>query len=281
MALNNGNFEQKKNELKYKQGRSALLLLWILSAVNIVFVYVAESYFYFSSYFTLALSVLGLVGWQETGLASYLVIYGVLALITVAVYMICWLLSKKHYGWMIASLVLFIIDTLFLFIVFICLIAGLGDVTAIGSYIVNLLFHAYVIYALIMAVIYGKKAKVDGLPTEEQILGMSNETQQEPAPVDPMLASITRTITVERAKAFTGAALAISVYIDGKEVAKLKNGAKQELTVDGASHEIACLLYTGAASNPMVVPEGEMNKSYSVKLKMGFTETYIELTETA
>ncbi len=278
MAFNNGNVEQKKNELKYKQGRNALLFLWILSAVNIVFVYVAESYFYFSSYFTLLLSILGLNFYLETGLASYLVIFGVLALITVAVYFVCWLLSKKHYAWMIVSLVLFIIDTLVLLIDFISIFA---TPELIPTYVVNLLFHAYVIYALIMAVIYGKKAKVDGLPTEEQILGQVNETEQEQAPVDPTLASITRTITVERVKAFAGAAVAISVYIDGKEVAKLKNGAKQEFTVDGASHEIACLLYTGAASNPVVVPEGEMNKSYSVKMKMGFTEAHIELTEVA
>lgn len=193
--------------------------------------------------------------------------------------MVCWLLSKKHYGWMIASLVLFSVDTLMLFIDFISVFA---TPELIPTYIVNLLFHAYVIYSLVMAVIYGKKAKVDGLPTEEQILGQANdanENEQEQEPIDPTLAGITRTVTIERAKAFAGAAVAISVYIDGNEVAKLKNGAKQEFIVDGFSHEIACLLYTGAASNALVVPEGDMNKSYSVKMKMGFAEAHIELTE--
>ena len=38
----------------------------------------------------------------------------VIGVILIAVFSLCWLLSKKKVGWMIAALVLFILDTLYL-----------------------------------------------------------------------------------------------------------------------------------------------------------------------
>ena len=126
---------------KYKTARYNLLLMLILTVVNIVLFFTgSETMFLFSAsipYYSIC------VGWM-LGALSLLVI-GAVVLIA---FLICWLLSKKHYGWMIAALVLFVLDTLGTVYLY------SGNLT---EGIFDLLIHVWVLVYLVLGVINGYK----------------------------------------------------------------------------------------------------------------------------
>ena len=74
-----------------------------------------------------------------------------IAVITVILYVLCWYMSKKRYGWMIVALVMFILDTLAMAGMYL----GLGEISGI----LDVVIHAWVLYYLIIGVKYGKKEK--------------------------------------------------------------------------------------------------------------------------
>ena len=75
----------------------------------------------------------------------------VIAGICLLAYLLCWIFSKKHYGWMIAALVMFIMDTLAL--------VGIYLMIEDFSGIMDLLIHAWVLYYLFLGVTNGRKLK--------------------------------------------------------------------------------------------------------------------------
>ncbi len=87
---------------------------------------------------------------------SLLVVLVAIAVIIIAVYLLCWIMSKKHgAGWLIAALVLFSIDTAAMFLF---LPIDLGS-------LLDILFHVWVIYYLISGIVV--KGKLNALPDEE------------------------------------------------------------------------------------------------------------------
>ena len=282
---NNNNMDQKLKEMKYnKQGRLCLLLLCILSAVNIVLIFALDMFFYFSAYIVNVFAATGALVASQTGSNGVMVVFALLALAVVAVYFVCWLLSKKNYIWMIVALVLFAIDSVLLLV---DCIGGFtsGDGSFIYMYIMNIVFHAFIIYYLVVAVIQGKAAKKNGMPTVEDILGENPEAKLEGEAQEQVeesaYADVMRTITITRAKAFTGCAVAMSIYVDGKEQTKVKNGQTIQFTVTGAKHEMVAFFgSTGESSEIFTIPEGETDKNYTIKVKAGFTAVHIEFIET-
>ncbi len=81
----------------------------------------------------------------------------VIAVFILAIYLVCWIFSKKHYGWMIAALVLFIIDTAIMGVTYVFA----GDTSGI----LDAVIHIWVLYYLIIGVKYGIKLKK--LPAED------------------------------------------------------------------------------------------------------------------
>ena len=78
-----------------------------------------------------------------------------LALIIVALYFVFWVLSKKHVGWMIAALVMFIIDSIAMF-----------RLHVIDARIaLNIIFHLWVIVSLVIGIVAYFKLKK--LPEEQ------------------------------------------------------------------------------------------------------------------
>lgn len=145
-----------RNHLKamYIQARGNLLLMLVCTALNILLLVTGVGYMILFSATVPYLSMaFGLI--DETGI---LLIPGVLLSIAlVAVYFLCWLLSKKNPRWLMAALVLFIIDT-------VCLVAFYifaKDFTGI----MDVLFHAWVLYYLISGV--RANQKLEKLPPEE------------------------------------------------------------------------------------------------------------------
>lgn len=145
-----------RNHLKatYTQARGNLLLMLVCTALNLLLLATGVEYMILFSatvpYLSMAFGLLA-----ETGV---LLIPGVLlSLAIVAVYFLCWLLSKKNPRWLMAALVLFIIDT-------VCLVAFYilaKDFTGI----MDVLFHAWVLYYLISGVRANKR--LEKLPPED------------------------------------------------------------------------------------------------------------------
>lgn len=89
---------------------------------------------------------------------SFMVVCCVIAAIILALYMLSWLLLKKpRVGWMIFALVFFVLDTAVMLLM----------VIDISDYIIDILFHGWVIISLMMGIIsYFKLKKLQ--PEQEE-----------------------------------------------------------------------------------------------------------------
>ena len=161
---------------KFTSARYNLLLVIGMTLIKIVMLFLGgSSYFLFSATIPYSLSIDGA---YYTGKLpeefytdmpadaqffpdSYLAIMLGIAIAILAVYFLCFMLSKKFKtGWMITAAVMFVLDTLYMLFIY-----GVG----VDS-VMDILLHAWVLYYLISGVVYGLKLKK--LPEDE------------PAPVD-------------------------------------------------------------------------------------------------
>ncbi len=155
---NNQNPRNKKEFAlqQVKIARSNLLLMIILTVVNVVLLAVgADTMLLFSATVPYYVAAVGIVSEVSQIMA---VCFAVAAVILV-LYLICWMLSKRHYGWMIAAMVLFILDSIAMI--------GLYVLVEDFSGILDLIIHIWVLYYLIIGVKYGYKLK--NIPPEEEL----------------------------------------------------------------------------------------------------------------
>ena len=127
MARNNTPVDKNSREYLLRQvanGRYSLLLIVILTVVNLVMTILdTNTYFLFSASVPYYLVFVGMGiengfvdgAWNVKGTLTYTGL--VIALVIVAVYLLCWLLSKKRAGWLTAALVLFFVDTVALVVI--------------------------------------------------------------------------------------------------------------------------------------------------------------------
>lgn len=141
-------------EQKAKGGRSNLLLAIILTVVNIVLLIAGSDMMLL---FSISVPYYAVIFGMILGGQELMVTGCVIAGIMLAVYFLCWLLSKKRVGWLVAALVLMILDTL-------CLI-GFYLLAAEISGILDFVFHAMIIYYLAAGISATKKLK--NMPPEE------------------------------------------------------------------------------------------------------------------
>ena len=158
---------------KYHTARMNLLLVVGFTVINLVLLLAnSYTYFLFSASVPYYLTDLGMYlcgkypaefyGADYAELAflepTFLIAMVVISFLIVALYFVCWLMSKKHgAGWLIAALVLFAVDTVGMFLWF-----GISV-----DMIMDILFHAWVIYYLIMGIVVYYKFKK--LPEEEEV----------------------------------------------------------------------------------------------------------------
>lgn len=139
MGLFNKDTEQvkavKSPEMVYANARNNLLLVVIFTAVNVILRLIsADTYFLFSASIPMACLDIAVL----TEISALMVPATVASLLITALYLVCWIFSKKHHGWMIAALVLFSLDTLLMFFIY-----------YIEAVIVDLLIHVWVLYYLV------------------------------------------------------------------------------------------------------------------------------------
>ncbi|MBQ3126419.1 MAG: hypothetical protein IJC15_05045 [Clostridia bacterium] len=161
---------------KYSVARRNLFLMIMLTVVNLILlVFNSGTMMLFSAtvpYYTI---VVGIVSENSAVLTVCIVLTAVI----LATYVLCWLMSQKHYGWMIAALVMFILDTLAM--------VGLYLLFRDFSGIMDALVHIWVLYYLIMGVRSGHRLRsVSEDDWAEVLLAQDGEAASsfEPYPAD-------------------------------------------------------------------------------------------------
>lgn len=160
MAKNNTPVDKNSREYLLRQvanGRYSLLLIVILTVVNLIMTILdTNTYFLFSASVPYYLVFVGMGiengfvdgAWNVKGTLTYTGL--VIALVIVAVYLLCWLLSKERTGWLTAALVV---------ITFALYDSPMGK-------LVDFLLHIWAIVELVLAVRGSRKLK-ELPPTEE------------------------------------------------------------------------------------------------------------------
>ena len=144
-------------ERKYASSRANLWLVVITSLLNLFFIAFNNSYFLFSPSMPPLFVELTLLEAGEAGVEmSALVVPFILGSVLTLPYLLCAIFAKKHVGWMIAALVFFSIDCIYL--------VAMYELTSI---IIDILFHAWILFYLITGVINGFKLRK--MPEEEPI----------------------------------------------------------------------------------------------------------------
>ena len=142
----------------YRKARADLLLMAVLTTINMVLLMVDAKYaFAFSATFPQLSVALGLELAEEFGSAA-LVIGAVMGFASIGLYYLCWALSKRHPGAIIAALVLFSLDTVLMFWFF----------ELDGAWI-DIVFHVAVLVYLIIGTV--AVVKLRHLPPEEAVPG--------------------------------------------------------------------------------------------------------------
>ena len=168
VQLDSNGLLRAKYSKNYLAGRNNLLLVIIFTVISMVTYYLDGSYFYFSAYVPMIVfAVFADYSWiaggdtefaeylgydaefvetlQTVGAGTWLIIGAVIGLLMLSVYFVCWLLSKKHPAALTVTAVLFGLDCALILLNF--------SVTAI----LDILFHAWVMYYLINAIISNNK----------------------------------------------------------------------------------------------------------------------------
>ena len=136
-------------EKRYKESRSALLLIVITSVINLFMVAFAGSYFLFApSMPTMFIELMLMAAGEEGVEVSALLIPFILGLVLTLPYLLCWIFSKKRVGWMIAALVIFAVDCVYL--------VGMYE---LASIVKDLIFHALILFYVIVGIVNGVKLK--------------------------------------------------------------------------------------------------------------------------
>ena len=173
-------------ELKYKRSRYNLLLVTIVSIVNLFYMVFSGRYFLFSAKMPSILVELTLVTAPEDVTVAFadLLVPIVVGVILTIPYLLCFFFSKKRPGWMVAALVFFVFDCIFLVTMY-----YLSDV------IIDLLFHAWVLFYLVTGVINGYKLKKmpedEPLPEFGEVVAEGETPAEDAAAFDESLFTIT------------------------------------------------------------------------------------------
>jgi len=154
---------QKRTDVEtiFKNCRSNLLLLVALSGINVILTIVNSGItFLFSATFPTFSVEIGKVFSEEFGDNVFFVIGIVIAFIVIAFYGICYLLSKKYKVFILVALVLFVFDTM--------LLLSFLTIDIDFATIIDIVFHAWVIYCLAIGV--KEWANLKKMPLYEDII---------------------------------------------------------------------------------------------------------------
>ena len=140
---------------RYNMARNCLLAVVIFGAINQLLALIGQNmYFLFSDYAAYIAALYFRGAYEETGVPMYLAYGAIISAFIILTFLLCWALSKKRSGWMIAGFVLLIMDTLvvlyFAFTVF-----------GVGECLLDIIFHVIMIVEVALGVAAAKDALTD------------------------------------------------------------------------------------------------------------------------
>ena len=170
-------------ERKYKASRANLLLVVIATAINMFLIATgSDTYFLFSAFIPYFLTTIGMVQcgllpseYYEYPMEDYIfydkslfVALLIISIILTSLYLLAWFMSKKNrVGWLIFALVFFGLDTVGMLI--------FNGIAADG--IIDIVFHAWIIYYLVVGIIAHNKLK--NYPYEDEpVMAYQNAVSQ-------------------------------------------------------------------------------------------------------
>ncbi len=148
MANKASNAQLNVAKTKYQSARANLLLMIILTAVNIALLFINAEYMLL---FSATVPYFAVIIGMATQIDIMIAVSVCFAVAILLIYLLCWGMSKKHHGWMIGALVMFIVDTIAMILMYV----SMGDFSGV----LDIAIHAWVLYYLIIGVANGKKAK--------------------------------------------------------------------------------------------------------------------------
>ena len=121
------NAQRQRHANNYLNARANIMVMIVFTVINIFLLFVGNTYFLFSAFIPYFMADLGFLLSGRYPADFYgedafilgdgaLIVCLVIAAIFLVMYLLAWIFSKKHGGWMIFALVCFGLDTLFLLI---------------------------------------------------------------------------------------------------------------------------------------------------------------------
>ncbi|MDE6412435.1 MAG: hypothetical protein K2K42_00855 [Eubacterium sp.] len=163
----------EKLQKRLNTAKTSIILVAVLTLINIISIAFNAKYsFPFSAYIPQLVTAIFGEAAAEQGTNNQLYIGIAIAVIMVLIYVALWLGARKKNGFIIVALVLFSIDTALL----------LYDVLSYlnTSFIIDIAFHAWVIYDLILGIVaYSKLKKI---PVEEMQQNSEQVNYYNPCP---------------------------------------------------------------------------------------------------
>lgn len=160
MVVNKQTVDKNSREYltqKRNSGRSTLLTILIFTVINIVMLVVqADYYFLFSASVPYYLTLFGMI-FDKFVVGTYTTSALVIAAVILGLFLLCWIFSKKRRGWLIAGLVLFIVDTL-------ALLGFSMALEMLTDNILDFVFHGWAMVELVAA--WKADRKLAELPPE-------------------------------------------------------------------------------------------------------------------
>ncbi len=225
-------------ETRYATARGNLLLIVVFTVINILLLMTGgDSYFLFSAFIPYVFAVFGMVytgkmpeefygeDYADIELCDDSILYVLLgiAAVIVILYLLSWIFSKKHIGWMIFGLIFFVIDTVFML---------LDGITA--DMILDIVFHGWVLVSLSMGITAHYKAKklpveadIAASPSESFNFGGEQPEQPEQPDVAPDSAVLRPADTEVKAKVF------LEAESNGHKITYRRVKRVNELVIDG------------------------------------------------
>lgn len=214
---------RKIAEQKYKSARNNLLLMIGFTVINIVLLVVdAGVMFLFSATIPYYATLFGMMVDNVAAMTALFLV----AAFSIIAYLVCWIFSKKHFGWMIGALVLFVVDTVAMGRIALSMM----DISAI----IDVAFHAWVIFYLVMGISNGSKLR--NLPKEEieQAQSEFNYEDYAQAPSEaPNAQTNGNTATLRMADMDVKARILLETDANGKHIVYRRVKRTNELVIDG------------------------------------------------
>lgn len=159
-----------------KSARSTLLIAVAFTVLNMVLLLIGSNrYFLYSATIPYYLTFFG-YSFDYFTVGTYTLTGLTIAVVPVAVLTLSWYLSKKDHRWLTAATVVFCLDTA-------AMVAMMLWTRDIGSSLLDIVFHGWVLYCLIRGVKAAGRLKA--VPMAEPASDPAPEfTEEEPAPIN-------------------------------------------------------------------------------------------------